>query len=90
MSVRPMTVSPPGESVEPAATRADSAGSEGIPLWKSPSLELLAQRQGVAPVFDLDEISALWPEDDDPDELLEHILTERSARRRIVDSGDAA
>jgi hypothetical protein len=55
--------------------------SETAPFWESLSLDELAQRQGVGPVTDLDEISALWPVDDDPDELVEHVLSERAARR---------
>lgn len=55
--------------------------SEAVPFWESLSLDELAQRQGVGPVSDLDEISARWPEDDDPDELVEHVLSERAARR---------
>ena len=46
-------------------------------------LEELAHQQGVSAVNDLDEISALWPADDDPDELLNHIITERNERRLL-------
>jgi hypothetical protein len=60
--------------------------AEGFPFWSSLSLETLAEQQKVSPVKDLDEISALWPVDD-PDKLLDHILSERSARRRISDGG---
>lgn len=52
--------------------------------WTSISLERLAALQGIQPVNDLDEISALWPVDDDPDRLFAHILEERSARRGVV------
>jgi hypothetical protein len=58
-------------------------------FWRSLSLEVLARLQGIKPVSDLDAISALWPEDDDPDQLLEHILSERSARRKIAEPPDA-
>ena len=61
--------------------------AEGFPFWSSLSLETLAEQQKVSPVKDLDEISALWPVDDNPDKLLHHILSERSARRRISDGG---
>lgn len=60
---------------------------EGFPFWSSLSLEDLAEQQKVLPVEDLDEISALWPVDDDPDKLLDHILSDRSARRRISRGG---
>jgi hypothetical protein len=63
---------------------------EAAPFWKSLSLEELAEQQGVAAVSDLDAISALWPVDDDPDELLRHILHEREARRTLAEGGNAA
>ena len=53
----------------------------GADFWKSISLEELAEQQGVSAASDLDEISALWPADDDPDQLLRHILRERAERR---------
>ena len=51
-------------------------------FWKSVSLEKLAEQQGVRAASNLDEISALWPADDDPDKLLKYILGERSKRRK--------
>jgi len=57
-------------------------------FWSSLSLEELAEQQGVLPVDDLDEISALWPMDDDPDELLGYLSSERSARRRVSSGGN--
>jgi len=50
-------------------------------------LEELAEQQKVSPADDLDEISALWPADDDPDKLMDYILADRSARRRISGGG---
>lgn len=67
-----------------------SAVGPTAPFWTTVPLEELAEQQGVAPASDLDEISALWPVDDDPDELLEHILHEREARRALPDGGSAA
>jgi hypothetical protein len=58
----------------------------GADFWKSVSLEELAEQQGVSAATDLDEISALWPADDDPDELFHHILLERSERRKLQSS----
>lgn len=43
----------------------------------------LIEQQGLYPVNNLDEISDLWPVNDDPDLLLEHILTNRADRRRL-------
>ena len=56
-------------------------------FWESPSLEELAEQQGVTPVEDLQEVAKLWPVDDDPDELLHFILHERRARRRVRRAG---
>jgi hypothetical protein len=53
------------------------------PFWKSVPTDELAERQGVSPVSSLDELSALWPADDDPDELLRFILAERENRRKL-------
>ena len=47
--------------------------------WESLSLKELAEQQGVTPVEQLDDVSSLWPVDDDPDELLRFILQERRA-----------
>jgi hypothetical protein len=57
--------------------------SQAVPFWNSLPLEELAAQQGVGPVANLDEIGAAWPADDDPDELLSHILAERAARRKV-------
>lgn len=56
--------------------------AETLSFWKSNSLEKLVEQQGVSAANDLDEIAALWPADDDPDELLRHLLTERGERHK--------
>jgi hypothetical protein len=58
-----------------------------FPFWESLSLEELARRQQVLPVTDLDELSSLWPEGDDPDKFLDFVLSERSKRRSASDGG---
>jgi len=58
-------------------------------FWQSQSLEELAALQGVQPADDLDEISALWPQDDDADELIGHIASERTKRRQVAGEADA-
>jgi hypothetical protein len=60
---------------------------EGISFWKLLSLDELADIQGITRASDIGEISALWPADDDPDELMRHILNERAARQKTVGSG---
>ena len=46
-------------------------------------LNELIEQQHVSPINDLDELSGLWPADDDPDTLLEYLLNERRERRQI-------
>lgn len=65
-------------------TEARSTGAE-MSFWKSLPLSELAIAQGVSPVSDLDEFRKLWPVDDDPDELLRHVLNERMVRRKLAD-----
>ncbi len=60
-----------------------SASGPALAFWTSLSLEELAEQQGVAPASDLDEISSLWPADDDADDLLRHVLHERTVRRTL-------
>ncbi|MDQ3258399.1 MAG: hypothetical protein M3R15_31690 [Acidobacteriota bacterium] len=46
-------------------------------------LSQLIDQQHVSPVNDLDELSRLWPADDDPDLLLEYVLNERTEQRKF-------
>lgn len=46
-------------------------------------LDGLIRQQGVAPVSNLDELSDLWPANDDPDDLMRYVLEERAERRRL-------
>ena len=77
------------EKAEAYAADAESTLSDHSPsFWSSSSLTELANAQGVGPVEDPEDIAALWPSDDDPDELLDHLLAERAARRGVT--GNAA
>jgi hypothetical protein len=38
----------------------------------------------VKPIDSWDEVAALWPADDDPDELFDFIISERKARRALA------
>jgi hypothetical protein len=49
----------------------------------NPAIEALIAQQGVSAINDLDQLSDLWPADDDPDQLLQFILDERQARGQI-------
>lgn len=46
-------------------------------------LSRLIAEQGVKPIDDLDELAALWPADDDPDALMNFVLSERQARVQL-------
>jgi hypothetical protein len=47
------------------------------------TLGRLIAEQGVTPIDDLDELAALWPADDDPDALMNYVLSERQARLQL-------
>lgn len=47
------------------------------------TLDELIRQQRVVPVSNLDELSDLWPGDDDPDHLMQYVLEERAERRRL-------
>ncbi|HEY6232565.1 MAG TPA: hypothetical protein VIW64_14980 [Pyrinomonadaceae bacterium] len=44
------------------------------------AIEQLIVAQDVRPITDLDQLAALWPADDDPDALMNYVLSERQAR----------
>lgn len=46
-------------------------------------LERLIAEQGVRPIADFEELAALWPADDDPNALLDYVLSERRARSKL-------
>ena len=48
------------------------------------SLDDLIEQQQVFPIYDIDEISSLWPADDDPNLLLDFVLNDRIERRRLI------
>ncbi len=57
--------------------------AEITPFWKSVPIEDLVEQQNVSPADDLDEIAALWPADDDPEELLKYLMAERTEHRKL-------
>lgn len=76
-------------TIQPAEDASAASVTDSLPFWSSRSLEDLAEQQGVQPFSDLNEISELWPMDDDPDALLRHIVTERQERRHAAEEGSA-
>jgi hypothetical protein len=57
---------------------------QGRSFWQPVSLDELAEEQDFDVESDIDSIAALWPADDDPDDLLEFVLHERGERRRAA------
>jgi hypothetical protein len=72
------------ELIPARAERDNSMAKQDIAQNEETALldELIEQQQ-VSPVDNLDEISQLWPADDDPDLLLEYVLNERIERRQL-------
>ena len=67
-----------------ASKRGDAMSKQDIVQnEESALLSELIRQQHISPVNNLDEVSRLWPADDDPDLLLEHVLNERFERRRL-------
>lgn len=58
---------------------APKESEEGAKL----DLDRLIVEQGVRPIADLNELAALWPADDDPDALMNFVLSERQARVQL-------
>ncbi len=72
-----------GSQRKSKANQDNACPHGGLSFWESASLEDLIRTQGVEVVDSLDEISALWPEEDDPDELLRFLNEERRIRRGL-------
>ena len=69
------------QDIAGGSARVEADKVSWAPQSASPSLEELATRQGIAPVTNLDELSGLWPADDDPDRFMSFVISERQARR---------
>jgi len=54
-----------------------------ISFWEEASVEDLIHRQGVVPIANLDEISDLWPVDDNPREIMKYFETERDLSKKL-------
>jgi len=60
---------------------------ETISFWEQASIEDLIHRQGVVPISNLDEVSDLWPADDNPNELMKYFEEEREQSKRLQKKG---
>lgn len=61
---------------------ADIEDMQGIPFWKSIPTEDLIESQNVSPIANLEELTSLWPADDDPMVFLNYILSDRRKRAK--------
>ncbi len=69
---------------ETTAAAAGEALSAASSFWAPQSLDNLIRQQGITPAGSLDEISALWPAEDDADELLDFIHSRRTEHRQLA------
>jgi hypothetical protein len=66
-----------------AMSRVDVPQRDEIAEKAERTIARLIAEQGVGPIDDLDELAALWPADDDPDALMNFVLSERQARVQL-------
>ena len=64
-------------------SRVDTSEKDEVAQKAEDALGQLIAEQGVTPIDDLDEVAALWPADDDPDALMNYVLSERQARLQL-------
>lgn len=64
-------------------SRVDTPEKDEVAQKAEDTLSRLIAEQGVTPIDDLDQLAALWPADDDPDALMNFVLSERQARVQL-------
>ena len=64
-------------------SRVELPEKNGMSQKPEHALSQLIAQQGVSPISDLNELAALWPANDDPDALMNFVLTERQARLQL-------
>gem|GEM_PF-2764654 len=64
-------------------SRVDTPEKNEVAQKGEDNLSQLIAEQGVTPIDDLRELAALWPADDDPDALMNFVLSERQARLQL-------
>jgi hypothetical protein len=64
-------------------SKVDAQQNEEVAEKPEYTLGRLIAEQGVTSVDDLDQLAALWPADDDPDALMNFVLSERRARGQL-------
>ena len=61
-------------------SRVDTPLRDDLSTTVASKLARLIAEQGVKPIGDIDELADQWPADDDPDALMNFLLSERRAR----------
>jgi hypothetical protein len=64
-------------------SRVDTPQKDELAHKIEDTLGRLIAEQGVTSIDDLDQLAALWPADDDPDELMNFVLAERQGRAEL-------
>lgn len=64
-------------------SKVDAQENQEVAEKAEYTLGRLIAEQGVSPIDDLDEVADLWPADDDPDALMNFVLSERLARVQL-------
>jgi len=64
-------------------SKVDTPEKDEVAQEAEHTLGRLIAEQAVTPIDDLDELAALWPADDDPDALMNFVLSERQARGQL-------
>jgi hypothetical protein len=64
-------------------SKVDAQQEDEVAEKAEDTIDRLIAEQGVTPIDDLDQLAALWPADDDPDALMNFVLSERQARVQL-------
>jgi hypothetical protein len=64
-------------------SRVDTPEKDEVAQKAEYTLGRLIAEQGITPIDDLDELASLWPADDDPEALMNYVLSERQARLQL-------
>lgn len=66
-----------------AMSKVDAPQKDEVAEKAEHTMRQLIAEQGITPIDDLDQLAALWPADDDPDALMNYVLSERQARLQL-------
>jgi hypothetical protein len=64
-------------------SRVDTSEKDAVGQKAEDTLVRLIADQRIMPIDDLDALAALWPADDDPDALMNFVLSDRRTRLQL-------